>query len=200
MSRDSLPTWTPVRRSDHLITCRQSAPSLSISETVGVLREKVYTTNDQPFSPADVGMSRAFGNYFPGITINDAIGDAYDSPTGPLYGGTAPSLAIGPDAAYQGANTGVFQNRIMPSGTAIWSKGRHSISFGGSWSYTQLNVRDNRTGTGNVATPDFVTFANNWVTPYSTQNFTATTVSCRATPIVTIAPTKPAFLFRTSSR
>ena len=26
--------------------------SLSISETVGVLREKVYATNDQPFGPA----------------------------------------------------------------------------------------------------------------------------------------------------
>ena len=148
--------------------------SLSISETIGVLREKVYATNDQAFSPTSVGMSGAFGTYFPGFTINNAIGDAYDSPTGPLYGGTAPSLAIGPDAEYQGANTGVFQNRIMPSGTAIWAKGRHSISFGGSWSYTQLNTRDHRTGTGNVATPDFVTFANNWVTPYSTQNFTAT--------------------------
>jgi hypothetical protein len=148
--------------------------SLSISETVGVLREKAYATNDQPFGPTDVGMSGAFGSYFPGITINDAIGDAYDSSTGPLYGLTAPSLAIGPDAEYQGSNTGVFQNRIMPSASAIWAKGRHSVSFGGSWSYTQLNTIDHRTGTGNVATPDFVTFANNWVTPYSTQNFTAT--------------------------
>jgi hypothetical protein len=148
--------------------------SLSISETVGILREKVYATNDQAFGPSGVGMSSAFGSYFPGITINDAIGDAFDSSTGPLYGGTSPSLAIGPDAEYQGANTGVFQNRIMPSGTAIWAKGRHSVGFGGSWSYTQLNTRDHRTGTGNVATPDFVAFANNWVTPYSTQNFTAT--------------------------
>jgi hypothetical protein len=149
--------------------------SLSISETVGFLREKSYSTNDQPFTPAQAGMSSAFGNYFPGFTINDAIGDAYDSPTGPLYGLTAPSLSIGPDAASQGANTGLFQNRIMPSATAVWSKGRHSLSFGGSWSYTQLNVRDKRTGTGNVASPDFVAFSNNWVTPYSTQNFTATT-------------------------
>ena len=94
---------------------------------------------------------------------------------GPLYGLISPSLAIGPDAEYQGANTGVFQNRIMPSGTAIWAKGRHSVAFGGSWSYTQLNTRDHRTGTGNVDTPDFVTFANNWVTPYTTQLFTATT-------------------------
>ncbi len=159
------------------------APSFSISETVGVLREKAYSTNDQPFAPGQVGMSSAFGNYFPGFTINDAIGDAYDQSTGygpsggpgPLYGLTAPSLAIGPNAEYQGANTGIFQNRIMPSGTAIWSRGRHSFSFGGSWSYTQLNVRDKRTGTGIVASPDMVAFANNWVTPYSTQNFTATT-------------------------
>jgi hypothetical protein len=87
-----------------------------------------------------MGMSSAFGNYFPGITINDAIGDAYDQSTrfirrtGPLYGLTAPSLAIGPDAEYQGANTGVFQNRIMPSATAVSGKGKHSLSFGGSWS------------------------------------------------------------------
>lgn len=150
-------------------------PSFSLSETIGFIREKAYSTNDQPFTPAQIGMSSAFGNYFPGVTINDAIGDQYDSSSGALYGLTAPSLAIGPNAASQGSNTGLFQNRIMPSGTAIWTKGKHSLSFGGSWSYTQLNIRDKRTGTGNVATPDFVTYANNWVTPYSTQNFTATT-------------------------
>ncbi len=149
--------------------------SLSISETIGILREKVFATNDQPFTPTSVGMSGAFGNYFPGFTINDAIGDAFDSSTGPLYGLTAPSLSIGPDAEYQGANTGVFQNRIMPSGSAIWAKGRHTLAFGGSWSYTQLNLRDRRTGTGNVASPDYVAFLDNWVTPYSTQNFTAST-------------------------
>jgi hypothetical protein len=151
------------------------SPSFSISETIGFIREKAYSTNDQAFTPESIGMSSAFGNYFPGMTINDALGDAYDAPSGPLYGLTAPSLAIGPSAAYQGSNTGVFQNRIMPSGTGIWSKGRHSLSFGGSWAYTQLDIRDNRTGKGSVASPDFVTFANNWVTPYSTQNFTATT-------------------------
>ena len=148
--------------------------NLSISETVGVLREKAYATNDQLFSPSQIGMSSAFGNYFPGVTINDAIGDQFDAPGGPLYGLVFPSLAIGPDSEYQGANTGMFQNRIMPSGTAIWAKGRHSVSFGGSYSYTQLNTIDHRTGTGNLDTPDFVTLANNWVTPYTTQLFTAT--------------------------
>ena len=149
--------------------------SLNISETFGFLREKDYSTNDQPFTPSSVGMTPAFGNYFPGFTINDAIGDAYDKPGGPLYGLTPPSLSIGPDAMYQGAFTGVFQNRYMPSATAIWQKGKHSLSFGGSWSHTQLNIRDRRTGKGMVASPDFVAFLDNWVTPYSTQNFTATT-------------------------
>ena len=154
--------------------------SLSVSETVGVLREKAYATNDQPWKPGQAGtpaagLTSAFGGYFPGFTINDAIGDQYDSSTGPLYGGVAPSLSIGPDAEYQAENTGVFQNRIEPSGTAIWTKGRHSLSFGGSWSYTQLNLRDRRTGTGSVASPDYVSFLDNWLTPYSTQNFTAST-------------------------
>src|SRR5580693_5202530 len=125
--------------------------SLSISETVGVLREKVYATNDQPFTAQSVGIPSGFGSYFPGYTINDAIGDAFDSSTGPLYGGTAPSLSIGPDAEYQGSNTGFFQNRIMPSANGIWMKGKHSLAFGGNWSYTQMNIRDRRTGKGMVA-------------------------------------------------
>ncbi len=99
----------------------------------------------------------------------------FDSSTGPLYGLTAPSLSIGPNAEYQGANTGVFQNRIMPSGTAIWTKGRHSLASAAVGPIRRLNLRDRRTGTGNVASPDFVAFVDNWVTPYSTQNFTAST-------------------------
>ncbi len=149
--------------------------SFNLTETIGYLREKAYSNNDQPFTPAEVGMSSAFGNSFPGITINDALGDQADLPTGPLYGLTTNSLSIGPDAASQGSNTGVFQNRIMPSANAIWIKGKHALTFGGSFAYTQMNVRDLRTGKGIAATPDFVAFGKNWVTPYSTQNFTATT-------------------------
>ncbi|MGB0064949.1 MAG: hypothetical protein WBP85_10940, partial [Terracidiphilus sp.] len=135
---------------------------------------------DQPWAPGQAGtpaaaMTSAFGGYFPGFTINDAIGDQYDSSTGPLYGLLFPSLAIGPDAEYQSTNTGAFQNRIEPSGTAIWTKGRHALSFGGNYAYTQLNLRNRRTGTGMVDSPDLPSFLDNWVTPYTTQLFTATT-------------------------
>ncbi len=143
--------------------------NFSVTETLGFLREKVYVSNDQAFGPAEVGMSSAFGNYFPGITIIDALGN--DAPAGQP---TQPTLAIGPNAQSQGSNTGMFQNRIEPSANAIWLKGKHTIKFGGSFAYTQLNVRDLRTGKGNVATPDFVTYEENWVTPYTTNGFAAT--------------------------
>ncbi|HEX4005924.1 MAG TPA: TonB-dependent receptor [Acidobacteriaceae bacterium] len=144
-------------------------PNFSVTETLGILREKAYSTNDQYLSPQSIGMNPAFGSYFPGFSIVDILGD---------YGGnlglSQQPLNIGPSAANQGAFTGVFQNRIEPSANAIWTKGAHSITFGGSWWFTQLNVRDLRTGKGMISTPDLSTFAMNWVSPYSTDGFVAT--------------------------
>ena len=153
-------------------------PNLSVTETIGFIREKAYSTNDQLWAPGQAGtpvagMTSAFGSYFSGITINDALGAG--SLGGETPDGLGPqSLNIGPSAASQSANTGVFQNRIQPSANAIWTKGRHSVTFGGSYSFTQLNVRDRRTGTGTAATPDFATYQKNWVTPYSTDGFIST--------------------------
>ena len=72
-----------------------------------------------------------------------------------------------PERGRPGSNTGVFQNRWQPSGDAIWTLGRHTVSFGASYSYTQLNTIDNRTSTGTVATDDFSQFAQGHVTPGS---------------------------------
>ena len=52
----------------------------------------------------------------------------------------------------------MFQNRFAPSGTAIWTLGKHTLNFGASYSYTQLNTIDKRTGTGTIATADFSQF------------------------------------------
>ncbi len=148
--------------------------NFSVTETIGFVREKAYSTNDQLWSPGQAGspiaaMSTAFGNYFSGLTIVDALGDATPAGSG------SQALSIGPSAASQSAYTGVFQNRLQPSANAILNKGRHSITFGGSYSFTQLDVRDDRTGKGTAASPDFATFSKNWVTPYSTNGFVATT-------------------------
>ena len=144
-------------------------PNLSTSQTIGFIREKIYANNQQPFTPQSIpGGSQGtvsintFGStYFPGVSIVNVLGNtAYD-----LGLPSTGILNIGPNAEAQGSNTGVFQNRIQPSGNAIWTLGRHSLSFGGSYSYTQLNTIDKRTNAGTVATDDLSAYSQGYVTP-----------------------------------
>jgi hypothetical protein len=123
--------------------------NLSTTQTLGFDRMKAYETEDQPFSPASMGITGLFGStYFPGISILDISN----------VNGADESLNFGEGAFSQGANTGVIQNRLMPSANAIWMLGKHNVSFGGSYSYTQLNIRDNRTGKGMISSEDLPGF------------------------------------------
>ena len=139
--------------------------NLSTTENVGILREKTWLDNQQPFGPANVpGCSNpcinTFGsNYFPGVSIYNVLGDNY---TG-LFPASNSILNIGPNAEGQASNTGAFQNRIMPSGDAVWTLGKHTVSFGGSYSYTQLNTIDHRTGNGTIATSDLSAMVQGFV-------------------------------------
>ena len=148
------------------------APNFSLNETFGFIREKVYSTISQPFSPAAFGINTFGSPFFPGISVVDDFGN-----TAPYNVNDVSNLAmtISQGAASQGAFTGVFQNRFMPSANAIWQRGKHSISFGGSYAYTQLNTRDKRTDQGMIGTADFSQFLQGLVTPYSVNGFVATT-------------------------
>jgi TonB dependent receptor len=146
-------------------------PNLSTQETFGFIREKIYETNEQPFTPeaipagslGTVSINEFGSTYFPGVSIVNVLGnEAYDLG----LPGTG-ILNIGPNAEGQSSNTGVFQNRFQPSGNAIWSLGKHTLTFGASYSYTQLNTIDKRPGTGTVATDDLSAFAQGYVTPGS---------------------------------
>ena len=147
--------------------------NLSITEVLGILREKVYSTIGQPFTPqsfaAQTGTTpiNTFGSsFFPGISIVDPFGIYGPSNTGAGAAcGTVSCpitnqqpLVIGQGSASQGAFTGVFQNRIMPSANAIWIHGKHTFTFGGSYAYTQLNARDRRTNQGIISSADFSEF------------------------------------------
>jgi len=157
-------------------------PNLSVTEVLGILREKVYSTIAQPFTPQQFNINTFGSTYFPGITIVDPLG--LSSPiSNPGVGPSCPAsnacpvtnlqfLTIGQGAASQGAFTGVFQNRIMPSANAIWMRGRHTVTFGGSYSYTQLNARDERTNQGIISTADFSQFLQGFVT--TNDDFTTT--------------------------
>ena len=140
--------------------------NLSTQQTLGFLREKLYSTNEQAFGPSNIpggaypsASIDTFGStYFPGVTIVHALGDFAEP-------GTNDSLNIGPNAESQSSNTGMFQNRLQPSGNAIWTRGKHTIGFGGSYSFTQLNTIDRRTNTGSVATTVLSQFMQGFVTP-----------------------------------
>ena len=144
-------------------------PNLSTTQTLGIIREKNYADNEQPFGPsaipggaAGTGSINMFGSkYFPGVSIYNILGDNQPPGVSPVF------LNIGPNAESQSSNTGMFQNRIAPSANAIWILGKHQVSFGGNYTYTQLNTIDKRTGTGTVATDDLSQFFQGFVTPGS---------------------------------
>jgi hypothetical protein len=142
--------------------------NLSTTQTFGFLREKAYTTNDQLFGPNSINGDpnatiNTFGSsYFPGISITDVYGN--DSPSN-AYGVSNASLSLGGGGQSQSPFTGVFQNRFMPSANAIWTLGKHSVVFGGSYSYTQLNTRDQRTDKGIITTADYSQFLQGLVSP-----------------------------------
>ena len=133
--------------------------NLSITEIFGFIREKAYSTLDQPFSPAQLASTC---ETLTGASAADCTINTFGSPVFPgmsiVWGGSFPILPsypytmnIGAGGASQGAFTGVFQNRFNPSANAIWTLGKHTVTFGGSFTYTQLNTRDERNQVGMIA-------------------------------------------------
>ncbi len=155
--------------------------NLSITEIFGFIREKAYSTIDQPFSmqqftstcqalsgasAADCTINNFGSPSFPGIGMV-FVADQAVNPSYPY------TMNIAGGSAGQGAFTGVFQNRFNPSANAIWTHGRHTISFGGSFAYTQLNTRDLRNQEGMIASPDFNQFMQGLLTPIYLYNITS---------------------------
>ena len=146
-------------------------PNLSVTEVFGFIREKVYSTISQPFSPSQFGINTFGSNIFPGISIVDPFGNSAVYNQNNISNA---ALTIGEGAAAQGAFTGVFQNRFMPSANAIWTLGKHTFTFGGSYAYTQLNTRDQRTNQGIIGTADFSQFLQGLVSPYTVDGYVTT--------------------------
>ena len=162
-------------------------PALSVTETFGFIREKAYSTVSQPFTPSSIGINTFGGSIFPGISIVDNFGGDNSYNTGcpglltvTFVSGCSASVAnpvfeagetIGQGAASQGAFTGVFQNKFQPSANAIWTHGKHTVTFGGSYAYTQLNTRDERTNNGIIGIVDFSQFLEGLVVPYTSDGF-----------------------------
>ena len=111
-------------------------------QRLGFVRMGSFSNYQQTVSGGNLGVSAAqttnlAANLLPGIEIkNFGYYDQY-----------SPSLDVGP-AGVPGAfvDMGYYQNRLNPSTNVIFTAGRHTIVAGGGYSYTQLNITNDRTG------------------------------------------------------
>jgi hypothetical protein len=101
-----------------------------------------------------IGASDASGLFAPGIMPGlDLLDFATVTST------DSPSLSVGPYSTESTTiNTGYFQNRLNPSTNVIFSLGKHTLVAGGGYSYTQLNIENNRNHMVNIETKNFQDF------------------------------------------
>jgi len=122
------------------------SPSLTWEQRFGFIREmgNASTAQGLTTSAAGISLPGAAGNNFPGITIENADDFTFDK------------LYIGPSSNF--ANAGVAQNEFEGSTNLNWIVGRHSLSFGFNFAYTQLNVLNRENNVANLNFKNFVTF------------------------------------------
>jgi hypothetical protein len=137
-------------------------PRVNWEQRLGVVREKTYSNFEQQISGLSsptlgIGFPNAIG--LPGMSLGkfncDPSGPTNSSP-GKNCASNATSITAGPDSEF--VDDGYFQNRMNPSTNVIFALGRHTVVAGGGYSYTQLNIRNLRTGLGFLETNDFSTF------------------------------------------
>ncbi len=119
------------------------SPSLTWEQHAGFTRLRAYANTQQGFTASPMGITLPGAATFPQFDIS------YSSPT------SSDSLGFGPSTSF--GDAGMFQNQWGGGSTLNWLKGKHTISFGGEWDHTQLNIINNNT---NTDTLDFNTFQN----------------------------------------
>jgi len=119
-------------------------PRINWEQRFGFSRQKVYTTFNALLPDSTFGIGFPGGTSLPGVSL------------GKFSYSNGGSITTGPNSTF--ANEGYFQNRWNPSTNLIFSLGKHNLSAGSSYSYTQLNIRNRRANLGSVATANFVTF------------------------------------------
>ena len=102
-----------------------------------------YASSANPFTPSDFGITVPGGTQFPEISFSN--GDSLGK-----------SFTFGPNPSF--GNAGMFQNQWQYGSTLRWVKGRHSLSFGLNWNYTQLNIVNNNTNSDIINFSSFTNF------------------------------------------
>jgi hypothetical protein len=133
------------------------SPHLNWEQRLGYDRMYSYsaysqTVNPDPTLGANFGITGSGGivltpGVLPGLSLAQFASHSQSSGS---------KLSVGPYSAF--ANIGYYQNRLNPSTNLIYQLGKHTIIAGGGYSYTQLNIENNRPGLAEIATKTFQTF------------------------------------------
>jgi len=136
-------------------------PTFNWEQRMGFFRQSSYSFFNQTLSngsgpqnfgingstvPPATGKGPFFQSTLPGLLLKDFPSSQLDSP----------GVKVGPYSSF--ADMGFYQSRFNPSTNVIWVKGNHTIVAGGGYSYTQLNIENNRNGIEQVTTSNFEKF------------------------------------------
>ena len=136
-------------------------PSFNWEQRLGFFRQSSYSYFNQTLTngsgPANFGMNSAtvppstgkgpfFQNTLPGLLLEDFPSSQLD----------APGVKVGPYSSF--ADMGFYQSRLNPSTNIIWVKGNHTVVAGGGYSFTELNIENNRNGIEQIKTSNFEKF------------------------------------------
>jgi Carboxypeptidase regulatory-like domain/TonB dependent receptor-like, beta-barrel len=120
------------------------SPNLTWEQHVGFTRLRAYANTQQGFSPSALGISLLGSATFPQFNIGTSDPQI------------SAGLEFGPSTSF--GDAGMFQNQWAYGSTLNMAKGKHTISFGGEWDHTQLNIINNNTNTDTLDFTNFLTF------------------------------------------
>ncbi|MHB8502677.1 MAG: TonB-dependent receptor domain-containing protein [Candidatus Acidiferrales bacterium] len=119
------------------------SPSITWEQHAGFTRLRAYANTHQDFTPSSMGIGLLGSATFPQFDISTS------DPT------ISSGLGFGPSTSF--GDAGMFQNQWGGGSTLNLLKGKHTISFGGQFDHTQLNVINNNTNTDTLS---FTSFAS----------------------------------------
>ncbi len=115
-------------------------------QLLGFSRQKVYSNFSEQLNASSVGVTLPNSTAFPGFEFEDFAQDNSNSI----------SSYLGPYSSF--VDSGYFENRYSPSTDLIWSRGKHTVTVGASYSYDQLNIRNLDEGHAKLVTENFPDF------------------------------------------
>ena len=136
----------------------QINPHFNWEQRLGLFRQSAYSMFNQTLTnsggPANFGFTSSttltdgavLNQGLPGLRLEGFPSTQNDSP----------SLKVGPYSSF--ADMGFYQSRLNPSTNLILVLGKHTIMAGGGYSYTELNIENNRNGIAQVTTSGFENF------------------------------------------